>query len=153
MPYRVNIVNWNEAKQQLKSVREKVFVCERRIPYDVEFDRHDRRAHHVLIQDEQTKEAIATGRITNQGEISRVCVVISKRKSPAGKQVIETLLSIARTNKLKEVYINSSLDAVDYFMKHQFEPVGAVFMEAGIPRQRMACQLNSVDFKRFYLSH
>lgn len=153
MPYRVNVVNWQQAKLQLKSVREKVFVCERRIPYEVEFDRNDRRAHHVLVVDDESQEPVATGRITNQGELSRICVVISKRKSPIGKQVIDTLLDIARKNNLKEVYINSSLDAVDYFCKHNFRPHGSVFMEAGLPRQRMVCPLQQISFKRFYLSH
>ena len=153
LPYQVTVVNWQQAKQQLKTVREKVFVCEYRIPYDVEFDRHDRKAHHVLVTEEDCNEPIATGRITSQGEISRIAVVISKRKTPAGRQVIETLLGIARNNNLKEVYINSSLDAVDYFARHHFIPVGAVFMEAGLPRQRMVCSLSKIDFKRFYLSH
>ena len=153
MPYQINVVNWQQAKQQLKSVREKVFVYERRIPYEVEFDRDDRKAFHVLITDGINDEPIATGRITNLGEMSRICVVISKRKSPAGKQVIDTLLDIARKNSLKEVFINSSLDAVDYFLRHNFHTVGSVFMEAGMPRQRMTCLLQKVNFKRFYLSH
>ncbi|MEW6997199.1 GNAT family N-acetyltransferase [Colwelliaceae bacterium BS250] len=153
MPYQVNVVNWQQAKQKLKSVREKVFVYERRIPYEVEFDRNDLKAFHVLITDEINDEPIATGRITNLGEMSRICVVRSKRKSPAGKQVIDTLLDIAGKNSLKEVFINSSLDAVDYFSRHNFQTVGSVFMEAGMPRQRMTCLLQKVNFKRFYLSH
>lgn len=153
MPYQVNIVNWQQAKRQLKTVREKVFVFERRIPYNIEFDRHDLKAYHVLVIDQENQEPIATGRITDKGEISRICVVISKRKTPVGKEVIETLLRIARKNNLKEVYINSSLEAVSYFSKHNFNAIGAVFMEAGMPRQRMACSLNDVNFKRFYLSH
>ena len=153
MSYQINVVNWQQAKNQLTAVREKVFVYECRIPRRVEFDRHDRKAYHVLVTDQQSKEPIATGRITSQGEISRICVVISKRKSPVGKEVIDTLLNIARKNNLKEVYINSSLDAVDYFAKHNFRSIGAVFMEAGLPRQRMVCSLSDVDFKRFYLSH
>ncbi|NMP15406.1 GNAT family N-acetyltransferase [Thalassotalea sp. Y01] len=153
MSYQINIVNWQDAEQQLKAVREKVFVFERRIPRNVEFDRHDRRAFHVLVVDKSTAEPIATGRITSQGEISRICVVISKRKTPVGKDVINTLLNIARRKKLKEVFINSSLDAVTYFAKHNFRPIGGVFMEAGVPRQRMICGLSDVSLKRFYLSH
>ncbi|QDP01259.1 GNAT family N-acetyltransferase [Thalassotalea sp. PS06] len=153
MRYKVNVVRWQQAERQLKSVREKVFCCERRIPYDVEFDHRDRKAHHVLVVDEETQEPIATGRITNDGEISRIAVVISKRKSPVGKEVIQALVKIARKNQLNEVYINSDLDAVSYFASHNFRPVGAVFMEAGIPRQRMACPIREIDFKRFYLSH
>lgn len=153
VPYQVNIVKWQQAKRQLKTVREKVFVFERRIPYNIEFDSLDRKAYHVLVIDDDNQEPIATGRITDKGELSRICVVISKRKTPAGKEVIETLLQIARNKNLKEVYINSSLQAVGYFRKHNFQPVGGVFMEAGMPRQRMACSLNEVDFKRFYLSH
>ncbi|WP_371185213.1 GNAT family N-acetyltransferase [Thalassotalea maritima] len=153
MSYQIKVVNWEDAEQQLKTVREKVFVYERRIPRHVEFDRRDRRAFHVLVIDKKSQEPIATGRITKQGEISRVCVVISQRKSPVGQEVIATLLDIARKNNLKEVFINSSLDAVDYFAKHNFQPVGGVFMEAGLPRQRMMCDLADANIKRFYLSH
>ncbi|WP_371379205.1 GNAT family N-acetyltransferase [Thalassotalea aquiviva] len=153
MPYRVDVVNWQQAKKQLMTVRQKVFVYERRIPFEVEFDQFDRQAHHVLVTDEESNEPLATGRITDNGEISRICVVIPQRKSPIGKEVIKTLLQIARQRKVEEVYINSALDAVDYFTKHHFRPVGSVFMEAGIPRQRMVCNIANVDFKRFYLSH
>lgn len=153
VPYRISVVKWQQAKRQLMSVREKVFVYERRIPYDVEFDHDDRKAHHVLVIDEDTKEALATGRITKGGEISRICVVISKRKTPIGKDIITALLDIARQNNLNEVYINSALDAVEYFARHNFRPTGSVFMEGGIPRQRMTCAIQDVNFKRFYLSH
>lgn len=153
MPYRVNVVKWQHAKRQLMSVREKVFVYERRIPYDVEFDSDDSKAHHILVIDEETKEAIATGRLTDDGEISRIGVVISRRKTPIGKEIINALLNIARKNNIHEVYINSALDAVEYFARHNFLPTGSVFMEGGIPRQRMSCSLEDVDFKRFYLSH
>ncbi|MDN3651432.1 GNAT family N-acetyltransferase [Thalassotalea ponticola] len=153
MSYHISEVSWQQAKRQLKAVREKVFVCEHRIPPHVEFDSLDQEAFHVLVTDKSTKEPLATGRITKHGEISRICVVMSQRKSPIGKDVIQALLSIAHRNQLKQVFINSSLDAVDYFTRHNFISIGDVFMEAGLPRQRMCCDLVEIDFKRFYLSH
>ncbi len=153
MPYRLNVVKWQQAERDLKMVRERVFVFERHIPYDVEFDKQDRVADHVLVIDDESREPVAAGRITPNGEISRICVVKSRRKSPIGRQVIEELINIAKKNNVDEVFINSSLDAVEYFARHNFQPIGNVFMEAGRPLQKMTCTLNNINFKRFYLSH
>lgn len=153
MPYRLNVVKWQQAKNDLKFVREKVFVYERRIPPDIEFDKNDLVADHILVTDEKSCEPIATGRITQDGEISRICVVKSKRKTPIGKQIINELIKIAHKNNVNEVFINSALDAVDYFTRHNFKPKGTVYMEGGRPLQKMTCNLKDIDFKRFYLSH
>ena len=67
--------------------------------------------------------------------------------------MIKTLLAIAHDLKLDEVFIYSPLEAVEYFRKHHFIPAGAVFMEAGMPRQRMVCALEAITNTKVYLSH
>lgn len=151
--FSISRVQWEQAAPLLKTVRERVFVCERRIPKKIEFDKRDRHAIHILVCDDHSQEPIATGRIFPTGEISRIAVIQSFRKYQIDKLVIKTLLAIAHDLKLDEVFIYSPLEAVEYFRKHHFIPAGAVFMEAGMPRQRMVCALEAITNTKVYLSH
>ena len=153
MSYSVSRVQWEVAAPLLKTVRERVFVCEHRIPKKVEFDRRDRHAYHILVCDDTNQEPVATGRILQTGEISRIAVLPNYRKQKVDKLVISSLITIANELKLDEVFIYSPLEAVDYFRKHQFTPAGAVFMEAGMPRQRMVCNTENIADAKVYLSH
>jgi predicted GNAT family N-acyltransferase len=153
MSYSVSRVQWEEAAPLLKNVREKVFICEWRIPKHIEFDRKDRLAHHMLVCDDQTQEPIATGRILPSGEISRVAVLMEFRQKQIDLFVLKGLLSIAKELDLDEVFIHSMLDSVAYFIRHNFKAVGAVFMEAGMPRQRMVCSIENTNVVDWHLTH
>jgi predicted GNAT family N-acyltransferase len=111
----------------------------------------------MLVCDDVSQEPIATGRISPQGEISRVAVIIGYRSKKIDKFVIRGLFKIARRLTLKEVFISSPLDKVEYFTNHEFYPIGSVYMEAGIPKQRMACPTSKAAAHagraKYYLSH
>jgi predicted GNAT family N-acyltransferase len=145
MSFSVSRVNWEQAASLLRDVREKVFICEWRIPRKIEFDRKDQYAFHVLVCDDITQEPVATGRILSTGEISRIAVLMSFRKRHIDREVVKGLLAIARDLKLDEVFIYSPLDNVEYFKNFNFISAGAVFMEAGMPRQRMACSVDNIS--------
>ena len=64
------------------------------------------------------------------------------------------LLAIAKDLKLDEIFIYSPLDDVEYFRKFNFISAGAVFMEAGMPRQRMACSVENIsNITNFAVNH
>jgi predicted GNAT family N-acyltransferase len=157
MSYSVSRVPWQQAEPLLKDVREKVFICERRIPKNVEFDRNDNSAFHMLVCDDISQEPIATGRISSTGEISRIAVLMEFRQAAIDKVVMRGLIRIAEELNLDEVYIYSPLESVGYFNKHNFYSVGSVFMEAGMPKQRMACHIKNAqecaNKAKYYLSH
>jgi len=157
MTYSVSRVEWQLAAPLLKNVREKVFICERRIPKKIEFDINDPSAYHMLVCDDSSQEPIATGRISPTGQISRIAVIMEYRQAAIDKIVIQGLLRIAEELSLNEVFIYSPLERVSYFTKHHFHPVGNVFMEAGMPKQRMACAINTAksdaNQAKYYLSH
>lgn len=154
MDYSVSRVQWEYAAPLLKNVRERVFVCEHRIPKTIEFDRKDKNAIHMLVCDDKSQEPVATGRILPTGEISRIAVLSQHREKRLDQIVIQGLIKIAHELGLEEVFIFSPLEAVDYFIKQEFCPVGSVFMEAGLPKQKMTCTLECLsDTKKCYLSH
>ena len=145
MSFSVSRVKWEQASSLLRDVREKVFICEWRIPRKIEFDRKDHYAFHVLVCDDITQEPVATGRILSTGEISRIAVLMSFRKRNVDREVMKGLLAIAKDLKLDEVFMYSPLDDVEYFREFNFISAGAVFMEAGMPRQRMVCSVENIN--------
>lgn len=153
MSFSVGRVCWEQAAPLLKNVREKVFVCEWRIPKKIEFDAKDRHAYHLLVCDDITKEPIATGRILATGEISRIAVLMAYRKKRVDHIVMKGLLTIAKELRLDEVFIYSPLESVEYYRRFNFCSAGAVFMEAGMPRQRMGCRLENVENADYCKTH
>ena len=136
--------DWNNKqlsnhRRAIKSVREKVFVCEYHIPPEVEFDQKDTRCKHILIQDEQT--TIATGRISPKGKIGRIAVLKKYRNTEVPKQVVNSLLNIAKDSGLTNITIDSDLHNVHEFQQQGFKTVGSVFMESGIAKQTLVCDI------------
>lgn len=153
MHYSVSRVSWEHAAPLLKTVRERVFICEHRIPKRVEFDRKDKQAIHMLVCDDHSQEPVATGRILPNGEIGRIAVVREHRRQQLDRLILKGLLKAAKELQLKEVFIYSPLDSVEYFTSNKFYPVGSVFMEAGRPIQQLACSVEKIKSKKCYLSH
>jgi len=153
MSFSTSRVEWDLAAPLLKKVREKVFICEWRIPKKIEFDRKDKNAFHMLVCDDSTQEPIATGRILASGEISRIAVMMKYRKDCIDKVILKGLMSIAKDLEINEVFIYSPLESVNYFQKQNFSINGTVFMEAGIPRQRMVCPIKEFNMAKYYLVH
>lgn len=147
MNYKVDKVNWRGKAKEIKDIkelREKVFICEHRIPEHDEFDNHDSRSEHVLVRNEDNRP-IATGRICEDGKISRIAVLMKYRHTNAAEQVIKQLVAIARAKGLANVSIDAELDRVSEFKKQGFKPTGAVYMEGGNPKQTMTCSVSHFE--------
>jgi len=144
MAYKVKQVLWQEAQAQLKSIRNAVFVLEWQLPESTEFDELDNKAFHVLLFS-QDNHPIATARLTHHGEIGRIAVLPKHRNTSVYNTLFSELLKQATTQKIEQIHVQSELTRVDYHRQKGFEPVGPVFMEAGIPMQKMVCQLQKFD--------
>ncbi|MEW9796676.1 GNAT family N-acetyltransferase [Alteromonas sp. CYL-A6] len=138
MAFHIENVDWKSGQHRLKQLREKVFVIEWHLPQEAEFDEHDSSAYHVLISDEKN-QPIATGRLTRDGDIGRIAVSHRYRNLAMYKKLFGALVAIARKQNVAELKVTCDLDSVRYHSTLGFSPCGPVFMEAGIPRQRMAC--------------
>ena len=153
MNFSVSCVAWKQAGPLLINIREKVFICEWRIPKKIEFDLHDKYAYHMIVCDDDTQEAVATGRILTSGEISRIAVLKNYRKHQVDKVVLKGLLNIAKKIGLNEVYVNSPLTKVEHYINNHFDIAGSVYMEAGMARQKLACKLEKCTMIKGYLAH
>ncbi|WP_199529686.1 GNAT family N-acetyltransferase [Pseudoalteromonas sp. bablab_jr010] len=152
MGYKIDEVEWSIDKELLQQIRERVFVYELHIPRHIEFDHLDKIAHHVLVTDEG-KRPVATGRLCNDGLIGRIAVLPEHRNRSVYKSLLNYLVNLAEKQGCDCVSINCILNEVDRFKQNGFSADGLVFMEAGIPRQRMLCPIKQFDTRPFTLVH
>ncbi|MDA8621455.1 GNAT family N-acetyltransferase [Psychrosphaera sp.] len=140
MNYKTDKVSWRKSSKEIRAIREQVFIYEYQFPLESEFDQHDVQCEHVLVRDEQGV-AIATGRLSDDGKISRVAVLMKHRNIKVRRKVIKELLQLAKTKGLTKVYFDSHLDEVDKYQDQGFVPAGNVYMDAGIAKQPLTCAL------------
>lgn len=138
MAFTIQNVDWEKDKHRLKALREHVFVLEWRVPEASEFDEHDSSACHVLIVNDEN-EPIATGRLTKRGELGRIAVKRCHRTLPVYRALFDALINTAKRNNVPIIKVVCNLESVSYHQSIGFIPDGQVFMDAGVPRQRLKC--------------
>ena len=136
----VRLAHWPDDELAIRRIREAVFVREQSVPFELEWDGKDPECVQLLAYS-PGGEAIGTARMSPSGHIGRMAVLADWRKNGVGSALLTKLLSIARDKGLAEVYLNAQTDAVPFYRHHDFQAEGDVFLEAGIPHQRMGLVL------------
>jgi predicted GNAT family N-acyltransferase len=131
---------WPDDCDNLRSIREDVFVREQSVPTDIEWDGLDAAAWHILVFVDATP--IATGRLQPGGKIGRMAVRKDWRGQGLGSQVLRGLIDIAISKGLSEVYLHAQTHALDFYARQGFTAQGVLFEEAGIPHQAMYRQID-----------
>ena len=141
----------NEAElMQALAIREVVFIEEQHVPEGIERDAEDARAFHVLAI--QGGHAVGTGRLVMlasppQGQtgtwaqVGRMAVLQAHRKGQVGSRLLDALEAEARRRGVQGVVLHAQLYALEFYKKRGYEPVGAVFQEAGIEHLEMQKRL------------
>jgi predicted GNAT family N-acyltransferase len=145
-PVTVAKINGEAELFQALAIREVVFIEEQAVPEGIERDAEDAHAYHVLAH--QGGHAIGTGRLVklpeppaNQagtwGQIGRMAVLKAHRKARVGSLLLTTLEEEARRRGFNGIMLHAQLYALEFYKKHGYQPVGAVFDEAGIDHLEM----------------
>jgi predicted GNAT family N-acyltransferase len=138
--FRVEPADYKVDFQDLRSVREPVFVLEQRVPLELEWDELDPRCRHVLARDDAHRP-IGTGRLTPEHKIGRMAVLKEWRGRGVGEALLLALVEQARELGLPEVSLHAQVDAIGFYGRFGFEPYGERFEEAGIQHQSMRLAL------------
>jgi predicted GNAT family N-acyltransferase len=140
------IQNEGELFQAL-AIREVVFIEEQHVPEGIERDAEDAKAYHVLAF--QGGHAIGTGRLVMMAapppgeaggtwaQVGRMAVLQAHRRARVGTLLLTKLEDEARRRKVGGILLHAQLYALDFYKKHGYEAVGAVFDEAGIEHLEM----------------
>lgn len=142
--FRVEPADYRTDYQDLRQVREAVFVVEQKVPIEMEWDALDPVCQHVLARDGDNR-AIGTGRLSPQHQIGRLAVLPQWRGRGVGAALLTALLDTARMQRWDEVELHAQVDAVGFYEKHGFVAFGEEFDEAGIRHRAMRLALEPFE--------
>ena len=135
---------------QALAIREVVFIEEQHVPEAEERDAEDARAYHVLAM--QAGHAIGTGRMVDLPEpphgesgrwarVGRMAVLQTSRKLGVGTKILTALEAEAVRRGVNGIVLHAQTSALDFYTRHGYQPMGAVFEEAGMPHLVMQKKL------------
>lgn len=133
---RVEAVDYATALQDLRRVREAVFIEEQGVPRDLEQDALDPLCYHVIARDADGAP-IGTGRLTPDHRIGRMAVLSAWRGRGVGEALLRALLAEARQRQWPAISLHAQVNAERFYARHGFLPEGDRFFEAGIEHQGM----------------
>lgn len=138
----VAIVDYSSNEQEIRSVRETVFILEQAVSREEEFDGKDLRCAHALARSGGLP--VATGRLdlVVDGKIGRVAVLPEFRRQGIGTLVMQLLEHAAAEAGLREVWFHAQLSAVPFYRSLGYREQGENFFEAKIEHVRMSKSLS-----------
>lgn len=135
-PFGLRVVEWTREEAKLRAVRIAVFVIEQNIPEELEWDEHDATSMHVLAED-AAGTPIGCGRLLPDGHIGRLAVLSEWRGRGVGAALLARLTELARMRGDRRVLLNAQVQAIPFYARYGYAPIGAPFAEAGIAHQTM----------------
>ncbi|AJE44767.1 GNAT family N-acetyltransferase [Celeribacter indicus] len=126
------------------ALRLAVFVDEQKVPVEEEVDDLDPVATHFIARDAEGRP-VGTARIVEidgTGKIGRVCVAREHRGTGLGAALIEACLAELRLRPhLTRAKLGAQTHAIGFYARFGFEPVGAEYLDGGIPHRDMVMPL------------
>ena len=135
-PFTVRVVDWAHDADKLRAIRLAVFVIEQNIPEELEWDAFDAQSVHAIAEDAQ-RSPIGCGRLLPDGHIGRMAVISDWRGRGVGAALLVRLIELARARGDARVLLNAQTQAMPFYARFGFAPVGAEYEEAGIPHWTM----------------
>jgi predicted GNAT family N-acyltransferase len=128
-------VDWLDAADALRHIRQTVFVEEQHVPEELEWDELDAVSTHFLARVDATPAA--TARLTPAGQIGRMAVLPPFRRRGLASSLLLAVLAEARLRGLKRVFLHAQVQVVDFYRRHGFTTEGEEFLDAGIKHRAM----------------
>lgn len=133
--FTVKLTNWSESRDELRHIRQHVFIEEQAVPVSLEWDEHDQDAIHILVQD-TNGQAVGTARLLNDGHIGRMAVLKDWRDQGVGSAMLQVLLEYCESHQLSP-FLDAQTHAIGFYKKSGFKIMGTEFLDAGIPHHHM----------------
>ena len=138
----IKTTSWKLDKQDIKYIRNAVFVIEQNVPSEIDFDGLDDQSTHWLAFNEENKP-IGTARIQKDGHFGRMAVLKSYRGLGVGSQILKDGINFARDNQMSEIWLHSQINARGFYERFGFIASGEIFVDAGIDHILMRKNLSS----------
>lgn len=131
----VRIADWHKDYEELRRIRETVFVAEQAVPPELEWDAEDSDAVHFLAC--EGSYPIGTARLLADGQIGRVSVLKDWRGLKVGEALLQAVIAEAEKRGLNQQMLSAQVQATPFYEKLGFTVVSDEYLEAGIPHVDM----------------
>ena len=130
----VDIVQWHGC-EALRSIRQRVFMEEQRIPAELEWDADDASAVHFLLRYRGIE--VGTARLLPDGHIGRVAILREWRGLGLGELLMREVMEQAIAAGHQRLLLSAQTYALAFYRRLGYRSEGEPYMEAGLPHQAM----------------
>ena len=134
----VSVADWQRKNADIRRIRDAVFIAERSVPPELEWDSEDMDAVHFLAS--EGDYPIGTARLLQDGEIGRLSVLKDWRGLKVGEALLTAAINEAEKRGLKEQKLSAQVQAIAFYERFGFTVVSDEFLEAGLPHVNMVRQ-------------
>lgn len=139
------VTNTDEQWQQVRAIRQRVFVEEQNCPPEEEWDAFDETSHHILGTLDGVPIAAArwrqiSDRAGRSAKVERFAVLPEGRGRGLGRELIAFTLADTTAAGHRRVMLHAQAHLENLYASFGFVTKGARFMEAGIPHVEMVLE-------------
>lgn len=134
----VKIVETENERQLVFTIREKVFVEEQKVPIELEVDEYENEAIHFICQDGEIPVGASRLRlIDDYGKLERICILKPFRGKSFGKEIIAHMEAEIVNHGYMKAILHAQTHATMFYENLGYSVVSDEFMDAGIPHVTM----------------
>lgn len=141
MNLRIEKYHWQEAPEQVRGIRQRVFVDEQQVPAELEWDATDHGAQHYLVLTD-SGHAVATARLYGDpgatGYIGRMAVLPDYRGQQIGQQLLHHLIAEG-AGQFATLQLSAQHHALEFYQCAGFHVCSDEYKDAGIAHFDMRC--------------
>jgi predicted GNAT family N-acyltransferase len=131
------ILYTDESFKIAQQIRSQVFVKEQGVDPVLEMDVFDKTANHYLFFANDVAVGTARWRFTESGiKLERFAILKEYRGLGYGSQLVSAVLKDISSKEIS-IYLNSQVNALNFYQKLGFVSQGSQFEEAGIYHYKM----------------
>lgn len=138
---KVRLIKNKKELNQVHKIRNAVFIKEQKVSKEIEYDKHENSAKHIIAFYKNIPAGCARIRLLkgnkNLAKLERIAVLKKYRKKCIGKALLKYMISYSKRKKTKEIMMHAQHYALPFYKKCGFKPRGKIFYEADIKHIEM----------------
>jgi len=138
--FKFKQTNWQEDRDEILTIRHRVFMIEQHFSENILSDVLDPDCFHIIVRNSEGT-VVGSGRLTQQGRLGRIAVLLPYRGVGIGSKILSELVQIGKSNKLQNISLSAELDNQHFYDSQKFAANGPVYMKQGVPHQILTKKL------------